>query len=92
MGAVVGGLFLSFETDFSHLMSHLVSGGAHLTRLFYGALMIFMAFVAPQGIVGEITKRVKSGVFSKPSRGRAYFLPTADYDFLNMKSSPIKKD
>jgi branched-chain amino acid transport system permease protein len=92
LGCSIGGLFLTFEKDIAASMGHLVFRGNFLTRMFYGVLMILIVFVAARGIGGEFTRRLKSKFLSKPQRGKYYYSPPPDYDFLNMKGSTIKEE
>lgn len=94
LGCSVGGIFLAFEKELASAMAHVVFRGNHLTRMFYGILMIFIVFVAPRGIVGEATKKLKSALIRRPKRGAYYLAPPPDFDFLDMKSTvtTIKDD
>ena len=92
LGCTFGGILLTFEKDIAEKISAIFSSGNFLTRMFYGIFMLVMVFVAPRGIAGELTKRLKSNLFSRPKRGAYYLSPPPDYDFLEMKGSTIKKD
>ncbi len=92
LGCVVGGLFLTFQKDLAAGMGNLVLGGNHLARMFYGMIMILVVFVAPRGIAGEVSRRIRSRFISKPQRGKYYYSPPPDYDFLDMKGSTIKEE
>jgi len=91
-GCSIGGLFLTFEKDIAAAMGHMVFRGNFLTRMFYGVLMILIVFMASRGIGGEFTRRMKSRLLPKPQRGKYYYAPPPDYDFLNMKGSTIKEE
>jgi len=92
LGSSFGGIFLVLEKDIATAVSHMVFKGDHLTRMFYGIFMILVVFIAPRGIVGELTKSLKSALIRSPKRGAYYTSPPADYDFLEMKSPTIKED
>jgi branched-chain amino acid transport system permease protein len=92
LGCAIGGLFLTFQKDLSAGMGNFVLRGNHLARMFYGIIMILVVFVAPRGIAGEFSRKLKSRFISKTQRGKYYYSPPPDYDFLEMKGSTIKEE
>ena len=92
LGSTFGGVLIAFEKDISERISMLFSSAHFLTRMFFGVFMLIMVFVAPRGIAGEITKRLKSNLLHKSKRGAYYLAPPPDYDFLDMKGTAIKKE
>ena len=89
-GAVIAGVFMTFEPEVGAKIAELVPRGVQLTYAFTGALMIVMLYFAPRGIAGTITHHLKSRFVHKARRGRNYFTPPPDYNVIEARGARAK--
>ena len=90
LGAVLGGIYLSYEYDVGIWLSRLFARGERLMIIMNGVFLIVVIYLAPTGIAGELSKRVKAKFSKRPKRGDYYSSPAENYDYLIATKSPHK--
>ncbi len=90
-GSIVGGIFLAMEPNFIHFVAEHIPNGKSLTHAVYGVVLILVILFAPLGIVGEISKLIKSKFRKNPRRGSFNMVPPPDFDYLESRKQYFPK-
>jgi branched-chain amino acid transport system permease protein len=78
-GAALGAGFLTYQTFFTAWLSSWIKNGDQLLEFVYGLVIVVMAIMAPNGIVGEISFRLNKKIFVLPVRRKHRRTPFLDY-------------
>lgn len=88
LGAVVGGAYLTLQSDMMRKVADIYPQADNLMRAASGVILIIAIYLFPSGIAGRLSGWVKSKVSGPRFRGAYRVLPPPDYDFLNQRKPP----
>lgn len=93
LGSVIGGIYLTLETDIMRKLSSIYPNGEHLMRAFSGVVLIVMIYLFPNGVAGRLSSWAKRRMSGPRFRGVNRIFPAPDYDFMNQRRpSPTVED
>ncbi|MGE0525706.1 MAG: branched-chain amino acid ABC transporter permease, partial [Bdellovibrionales bacterium] len=93
LGSVIGGVLMSFETDFFDFMANQLPKGRDLARVMVGILPIVAILLSQKGVAGELNRLFKAVFMNiKIRRGANRIAPPPDYDYFEAaKNSYLKR-